>query len=85
MLAEAYVIGSIVFAVIFVTALYGSDPMFPSRQCSRCGAELPPEDLSGLDARLEMSVWIKRVVPEISVVTCPQCGYQIRSWACPVY
>ena len=82
MLAEAYVIVSIVFALIFVTMLYGSDPIkFPSPRCPRCGGELPPEDLSGIEARLEMSVWIKRVVPEISVVTCLQCGYQIRSWA----
>ena len=47
-------------------------------RCPRCGAELEYRETG--PGCLGISV-----VPSILVFTCPQCGYEERSWACPGY
>lgn len=78
MTPETYMIGSIVLSVIVVGILYGAEPInVPlQRKCPRCGAETP-------DAERYMVVGnvLIHVVPDILVLTCPNCGYAARSWA----
>ena len=85
MLAEAYVIGSIVFSVIFVGLWsFSSQPsstdewplLEESLRCPRCGAEM--ESVGGPGC---LGSSICYVVPPILVLKCPQCGYEERSWA----
>jgi len=86
MMPEAYVIGSIVLSVIVVAILYPTsrspsmkERLEESLRCPRCGAELR-EKLSDIEKSVWSSEWLKHVVPEIRVITCSKCGYQIRSW-----
>jgi DNA-directed RNA polymerase subunit RPC12/RpoP len=75
MTPEAYVIGSIVVAVIVVAMLSGSESIDDEMKCPRCEAEMQIVGGSGGCIGIH-------VVPRILVVTCPQCGYSERSWAC---
>src|SRR5262245_40892046 len=76
MTPEAYVIGSIVFSVIFVASLYGlhgSDPIDQILRCPRCGAEMQSVGTSAPG-------WVIHVVSPPLVLRCLQCGYEERSW-----
>ncbi len=78
MTPETYVIGSIVLSVIVIAILYSSadstDSIDDAMKCPRCGAVM---EVSGGGMSEETLI---HVVPEILVVTCPQCGYSERSW-----
>ena len=86
MLAEAYVIGSVIFSVIFVGLWYCSSSssstdewrtlVEKSLQCPRCGAQM--ESVGG--GRGCLGIPGRYVVPAILVLKCPQCGYEERSW-----
>jgi len=85
--AEAYVIGSVIFAVIFVGGVwccsfrsYSTEEWHmlfeESMRCPRCGAKM--ESGGGVAGCLGLPIF--HVVPPISVLTCPQCGYSKRDW-----
>ncbi len=80
MTPEAYVAGSFILAVIVVALMYGSGPIDDAFKtddafkCPRCGAEM--QEVSSGVGCLGIRV---AVVPQILVVTCPQCGYSERS------
>lgn len=52
------------------------DEIEESLRCPRCGAQM--ESVGGGAGCLGIT---RYVVPAISVVTCPKCGYTERSWA----
>ena len=58
-----------------------TDEIEKSLRCPRCGAQM--ESVGGGAGCIGLSVDF--VVPPITVLKCPQCGYEERSWDYPGY
>ena len=79
MTPETYIVGSSIFAAIVVVILfYGSEhssSMDVAFKCPRCGVEM-----QFFGSGLEHAVILIHVVPEVTRLVCPQCGYSEKWW-----